>query len=199
MARTTRPPASSDLFDSMVRDLLGRVEEMIDARQMTMGSVVGRDGGNVRVRLDDEDEDRVIGFPRGLGVAYESGDRVPIGYNRSGQPMVLGVMSGSNSDGRVRNEQLGTDAVDDRAIKPGTVKGSHLERDLEGKINAAATTDQLDNKTRNLATTNQLNAKADKGDLNNKADKSEVDRLDKKIKELETKINRMGSKKDKKA
>lgn len=192
-----RLPVRGDLADAFWRELLGRVEEMLDARQMTMGEVKGRDGGKVRVRLDDEGEDRTLGFPRGLGVAYQDGDRVAIGYTRAGEPMVLGVMSAGNGDGRVRNEQLDTDAVDERAIKPRTVKGAHLDQTLEKKIADAATTEQLENRTRNLATENQLNAKADRSELGDKADKTEVEDLKKKIKELETRINRASKRSDK--
>lgn len=193
-----RLPVGSDLFDALWRELWGRVEEMIDARQATFGTVVGRDGGKVRVRMDDEDEDRVIGFPRSLGVAYEDGDRVRIDFNRDGDPSIGGVISGGNGDGRVKNEQLGTDAVDERAIKPRAIKGGHLDQTLEKKIADAATVDQVDNKLGPYLKTSDANREfAKSSELGQYAKDARVSDLEKKVKELETKIARASKRSNK--
>lgn len=202
----SRMPVRTDLADAFWRDLLDRVEEMIDARQMTMGTVKGRDGGKVTVRLDDEDEDRTIGFPRSMGVAYDNGDRVTIGYARGGDPMVLGVMGNGPSDRRVRNEQMDTNSVDDRALKSvngrGDVDHKHLTQSLSNQIANAPTNSSvntaINDKTKDFVKDGSGRQKvARAGDLENLAAKSEIARLDKKIKELETKIKRLSEKKGK--
>lgn len=201
-----RPQVRTDLFDALWREFLTRMEEMVDARQMTMGAVVGRDGGKVRVRLDDENEDRTLGFPRGLGVAYQDGDRVAIGYSRTGEPMVLGVVSGGNGDGRVRNEQLDTDAVDARAIRSGTIKATHLAGDAnierthfsQGLKNELSGKVDEGNGDEKVIRQKNLSSYAKNSAVENKFDKGKGEALEEKVKKLEREIANMKKKKDKK-
>lgn len=195
LTMSSRLLENQDFVDTVVSRLLERMQEMGMEGRSAIGTVIGKDGGRVRVKLDDDDDEeepRKIGFDRALGVAYEDGDRVAVGYSRSGQEMILANMGGGTTDKRVKNEQLDDGAVDGRALKGGTVVKGHLEQTLEKQINEAASIDQLNNKTKDLASNNKVDNLGInlRNDLANKADKSEIKRLEEEITKLKREIQR---------
>jgi hypothetical protein len=135
-----RVPAGLDLADTLWASIVENVEEMIQERVPTMATVTGRErgdekGGNVLLQIDGEEEPRTIGFPRGRGVVIKPGDRAMIMKNRSGQWAVTSVIASGDTDldeRAIANEQLYTDAVDERALKGLSVKRTHIQPNAIG-------------------------------------------------------------------
>jgi hypothetical protein len=194
-----RIPLRNDLFDALWTEMLGRVEEMINERALTMGTVTGS-GDNVKVRLDDEDEDRTIGFSKSMGVAYDKGDKVPIARTSSGVPIVLPPVN-QGKDKRVRNEQLDDEAVDKRAIKKGEVDSSHLDKNLDKTIKDAVQKNDLDKELKGYATISDLKgvqADASAALKNAATALSTASGLESRIKKLEARVSKLEKKLEKK-
>ena len=206
-----------DLYDRLAQTLLSTVEEMMDERMPTMGTVKGRDGGdrgNVRVRVDDEEDDRSVGFARLKGQTYANGDRVWLAKNKAGDFVVMGGIAtggGAGGERAIGDEQLHDEAVKGRSIGKGVIKGEHLsgdplnisrnqldqtlQKDLGDFVKQGSGQDEVVRKKQidNFATTNQLNGKAEQSQVNGLKD--DIDKLKQEIADLK----RKSGKKDKKA
>ncbi len=131
----TRPMPEHEAFLAMIK---GMIAEEMDTRTATMGTVVGAEGGGVRVHLDEEDEARELGVPRKLGQSYDPGDRVKVTPLRSGELVVDGTVSTASGkaakrvrgddidDEAVGNAHVAKDSIDERTIKPGGVRASNV-------------------------------------------------------------------------
>jgi hypothetical protein len=189
-------PVRDDLFDQVWGMVQQIVADAMTSVTPTMGTVVGRDGGSVRVNMDEEGVDRQVGFPRSKGVDYQSGDRVLVHQVKGGQRVILGkVDSDSNEqavDGaQMRDRAVGNRIIDNSAVDTGNIRdrsvtGGKLDSGLESKINNAASKDQLDN----YATKSSLDNYAKSSQLDDKASKSDLSALEKRVKKLEDKKNK---------
>lgn len=187
-------PVRDDLFDQVWGMVQGMVQDALTQALPTMGTVVGRDGGGVRVNMDEEGVDRQVGFPRSKGVDYQQGDRVLVHQVKGGERVIVGkVDSDSNEqavdgaqmrDNAVANRVLAGNAVDTGNLKDGSVTSGKLDNSLASKINNAASKDQLDN----YATTKSLGDYAKSSQLNGLAKDSRVDDIESRVKKLEKKV-----------
>lgn len=85
-----RPSREHEEVIRVIRDI---VEDVLEERLPTLGRVVGMDGGRVLVHLDDEDEERTVGFQRKKGQQYQTGERVVVMLTRSGDYVALGTLT----------------------------------------------------------------------------------------------------------
>jgi hypothetical protein len=183
-----RAPTSSDSSNEFWRMMESWFSERTKDMMPTMGTVVGKDGGGVKVKLDDEGIDRQVGFPRSRGIDYQNGMRVLTGMTKSGERVILGgVDSGNNEqavganqlfDKSVDSRHVANDAIDTGHVKDRAINSSKLDSDVSKKIDAAATKTDLDKKAdkSDIPDTKDF-AKA--GDLNDL--KARVDKLEKKV------------------
>ena len=144
--RTMRRPVRQELFDELERLRVSQTQEIAENYSAALATVVGREipatnnqggQGKVRVRFDDEDEDRSIGIVRAKGVMWEPGDRAVVLRNRSGEEIAgFPVTGGSTSlaEEAVGNKQLIVDAVDGRALKYYEVGSNHLTDQVWNKV-----------------------------------------------------------------
>lgn len=184
--RSQLPAGRQSLFDALWQEILTRIETGDDARAMTLGNVVGaRDGGKVRVRVDDEDEDRTIGFASAQGTNYQPGDRVALGKNRAGEYVLLGNLA--PRDKSVTQNQLYGNSVGTPELIPKSVTNAILDDNLSGKIKDAITNSDLNNKLTNYAKSSDLSnyAKASALTSLQTATKNALTKLERRIEKLE--------------
>jgi hypothetical protein len=109
-----------------------QIHRSIDERVLefapTTATVMGMDGGRVKVHLDDEDDPREIGFSRRKGTRYDDDERVLVGKTRGGRQIVLGTFTDKTGyDERgVANEDMHDDAIDNRLISENAVQGYNI-------------------------------------------------------------------------
>lgn len=158
-ARSGSP--AGHLNDEFLGLLQSWIDDAVSAAMPQMGTVIGQDGGTVKVRLDDEDVDREVGFPAAKGTAYQQNDRVWTHQTKGGSRAVLGRVDGSQDQRAVDSAQLYGDAVKHVHINPGAVERSNIG-------GQAVAWDELDNvvvsRIQDAATTSQLNNVSDKAD-----------------------------------
>lgn len=189
-------PVRDDLFDEVWGMVQSMVADALTAALPTTGTVVGRDGGGVRVNMDEEGVDRQVGFPRARGVDYQNGDRVVVHQVKGGERVILGkVDSDSNEqavdapqlrDRAVTSRTLDANSVDSGNIKDRAIGGGKLDASLENKITNAAQKSDLSD----YAKTSQLDNYAKTSQLSGLAKDSRVDDLERRIKKLEDKKNK---------
>jgi hypothetical protein len=126
-------PEHEALWRLIQETIAGALEE----RLPTLATVTGRSdeaddtdprnpktSGNVRVRLDDEDTDRKVAFPRVKGQRFNRGDRVVVMPSKAGEMVVLGGVTagvGANAEQAVGNEHLIDGSVNKRKLERGAV------------------------------------------------------------------------------
>lgn len=189
-------PARDDLFDEVWGMVQSMVAEALTAALPTTGTVVGRDGGGVRVNMDEEGVDRQVGFPRAKGVAYNPGDRVVVHQVKGGERVILGRVDSDSNERAVDAPQIEDNAIGTRAIQQGgvdtgnikdrSVTGGKLDSSLENKITGAAQKSDLDDYAKKSA----LDDYAKQSSLSGFAKDSRVDDLERRIKRLEDKKNK---------
>lgn len=105
-----------------------RIAEMVAEYTPTLGTVVGQDGGAVRVQLDEEDDAREVGFAKKKGTRYDTNERVLVGKTRGGRHVVLGPITDKQGQAEraVANEDLHDDAVGRRNIQVDSVGPDEL-------------------------------------------------------------------------
>lgn len=135
--KTLRTPPRGDLFDQVWGMVQQMVADALSEALPTMGTVVGKDGGAVKVRMDDEDSDREVGFPAAKGTDYRDGDRVAIHQTKGGERMILGRVDSSTNEAAVDSPQLRDKAIRDGHLNDGAVTGRALENSILNKINGA--------------------------------------------------------------
>ena len=125
------------------------IEEKLKDSQPVMATVRGRQGGNIRVLRDDEDEDRDVGYTRGLGTRKKNGDRVLLIPTGAKHPVVFGPVSGGGEGAGERvvgQQDIEDGAIEGSVIKDKGVSKGKLDQDLQNKIEGAATKEQVDKK-----------------------------------------------------
>jgi len=143
-------PVHEEFWNAIVE----MVREEVFASMPTVGTVVGHDGGTIRVQVDDEDDEREIGIPRVRGMRHEVGDRVKVTPLRGGDLIAEGSLSTKEGydpavdfedlhKDSVRAEQLKQNSVTNDAIEPGAVTqdsigGTNLDRRINTVENAAS-------------------------------------------------------------
>lgn len=104
--------------EGLVRLMRAIAREEADRLLPSMGTVLDEDAGAVRVRLDEEDDDRTVPFPRRLGSRYRRGSRVRVVRTATGEEVVDGVISEAKGAGErvVGEPDLEDAAVGRRAL-----------------------------------------------------------------------------------
>ena len=124
-------PRPSPEHEEVIRVIRDIVESILEERLPTMGTVAGMDAGRVRVHLDDEEEERVVGFPRKKGQQYATGERVVVMPTRSGDYVALGTVTDKQgkAGAGVGDDDLINDYADRRFIarKPGSDKDEEYD------------------------------------------------------------------------
>lgn len=135
--RSSRLPTGDALFDAAWKEILARIEEGDDESSMTVGTVRGsRTGGKVRVRVDDEDEDRELGFTSSTGVDYQNGDRVALGKNKAGEFVILSNLA--NRDAAITGAQLASGSITKSHFAKGmTFDKSDLSQNVQSSLTKA--------------------------------------------------------------
>lgn len=184
-------PVRDDLFDEVWGMVQQMVQDALTQALPTMGTVVGRDGGGVRVNMDEEGVDRQVGFPRAKGVDYQPGDRVKVHQVKGGERVIDGVYTSDSNeqavdsaqlrDKAVTNRALAGDSVDTGNLKDRSVTGGKLDSGLENKINDAVDKNQLDN------TLSKYAQKSDIPDTSKFAKQDDLQALERRVKRLEDK------------
>jgi hypothetical protein len=144
-----RPGPVHEGFWEAIRD---EVYAIVHEYAPTMGTVVGKDAGMVRVVVDDEDDEREVGLPRKRGEQYDEGDRVKLTKLRGGEMVVDGSFSTAQgtggNDAAVGDEDVHTDAISERhlrqnsvtndAISPGSVTNDSIRgTNLDARVSDA--------------------------------------------------------------
>lgn len=109
-------PIHEDVYNMIEELARSIVEEYLPQ----MGNVIGREGGQVIVTLDDEADDRSIGIPKRKGVRYQIGDRVKVSTTKGGDKHIDGIVSTTGKDGR-------DPAVDSDQVFAGGIKRINLD------------------------------------------------------------------------
>jgi hypothetical protein len=111
----TRP---TPVHEELARVIQEMVRTELEAMASTMGTVVGTDGGMIRVQVDEEGDPRQVGIPAIKGQRHSVGNRVLL-HRLRGKDWVLGGSITNNSAGfdpAVGNQDLHNDVVDYRAL-----------------------------------------------------------------------------------
>ena len=153
----------------LIRLIREIAQEEDAANAPRMGKIVDDAGTRPRVRMDDEDEDRTIGFPRKLGNRYPKGSKVRVERVRTGtgargsyEEIITGIISDEGGDSQrvvgeedlrklaIDNEKLNTNAVDarviaDNGIEARNLRGSSVTRDkiASGAIDGSKLDDKV--------------------------------------------------------
>ena len=106
-----RLPSPTGAFDSLMRDMLERMQEQATGARATMGTITGFSGGSIIVWVDGERISRSVGFSRKKGVAYKLNDRVLLEPTRSDEYVVTGIVGSDAGDARIENAQIGYGAI----------------------------------------------------------------------------------------
>lgn len=132
--RETRVPSGLSRTDTVWQSMLAVIREIVDDTRPTMATVTTREradgkGGNVRVKIDGDQDGTIYGAPRTRGTVYNGGDRVWVQKTKSGELVITGAVASGATDADERaiaNEQIYTDAVDSRAIIAGGVVRANI-------------------------------------------------------------------------
>lgn len=132
--RETRVSSGLSRTDAVWNSMTEVFRGMVDDTRPMMATVISRDrsdqkGGNIKVRVDDDDDNMVYSIARTRGVVYNPGDRVWVQLSRSGEMVITGAVASGITDADERaiaNEQLYNEAVDGRTIKPLNVGRGHI-------------------------------------------------------------------------
>jgi hypothetical protein len=114
-----------EFWDVMKRFIRDEVEPLVPQ----LGTVVGNDGGRIRIRRDGDDEPGTLGIARNKGVRHQAGDRVVTIPTPSGDRAVIAVLStGDGPAGRraVSDTEMMDNAVDNRVLAGNSVDTSQL-------------------------------------------------------------------------
>jgi hypothetical protein len=129
---------------------MARIQEMIQDTVLeyapTTGTVVGMDGGSVRVIGDEDTEPRQVGYPKKKGTRYLPGERVITQKTRSGRNVVMGPVGtkGGQDDYVVAGEDMFDLSIENRHIKPDAVTADEvLNGSLTSKQLSTAPADRL--------------------------------------------------------
>jgi hypothetical protein len=137
--------------------------------QTSIGTVVGDDGGTVRVQIDEEAGPREVGFPRMRGQRFTKGQRVPIHRAKGGNEFLGGSLSTvAGRDPVVDKADMVDESVDNDVLHQ-TVKNNITDAQQKGQqgINDAKRADDEAKEARRRADNAQSDANKGINDAQN--------------------------------
>lgn len=154
--RTTKPRGASGQVtaehEALARLFMEVMYTVMQETATSIGTVIGDDGGKVRVQIDEESGPREVGFPRMRGQRFTAGQRVPVHRAKGGNEFLGGSIS----------SQGGRDpAVDKADLMGGAADWDIVGQDVKNNIGDAkkAGTDAQDAANKAM---DEAKAKADK-------------------------------------
>lgn len=168
----TRP---TPVHEELARVIQEMVRSELEAMASTMGTVVGTDGGMIRVQVDEEGDPREVGIPAIKGQRHSTGNRVLL-HRLRGKDWVLGGSISSNAAGfdpAVGNNDLLNDAVDRRALHGSVVNDIDTARNhADDGINKANNAQSDANDARSRANNAQSSANDARSRANDAQDRA---------------------------
>lgn len=142
--RTSRVGPSSaheDFWNALDERIAAKVAEFTP----TLGTVVGMDGGAVKVQMDEEDDlsaaeiAQRVGFSKHLGARYLEGQRVLVSKTRSGRAVVapIGDIGGQDDyvvddadmfDNAISNRHIQVNSITRDEVAAGSIANHHIDR-----------------------------------------------------------------------
>lgn len=128
------PGGLHELLWQQIEDRM--VEIVMDLAVPTLGTVVGMDGGSVRVQLDEEDDVREVGFPKVKGTRHDPGERVPVFKTRGGRQFLLppvidqqGQAERAVDDADIHDDAIATRHIGDNQVTGGKIPNREIKSD----------------------------------------------------------------------
>lgn len=129
-----RPAISggSSPYDDLVSIFAGIVDQRMEAMMPKLGTVSGKNGRRVKVdSWDEEGASSTEEYPRQGGTKHRGGDTVVLLPVGGGNFVALAPIANDRDD-MISGDDIERDAIDERHIKQGVIKGKHIQRNSIG-------------------------------------------------------------------